>query len=500
VSILADRKGAVEYRKQKSMKRFWQQGCGWSGALLGAMTGLFACASFCHAQSPVMVQLSSQKPGAVIAPDFVGLSFEMQMVLPGTNGDHFFSPQNKALIAMFKTLGIRNLRVGGNTADRPTLPTPSIADVDNLFAFAKAADVKLIYTLRLNQGSLAAATEMVNYITRHYAKQLDCFAIGNEPNVFSKEYTPYLAEWKRYAAGITASTNSPAAKFCGPSTSPGHESWAGKFASEFGQSNLLAFIAQHDYPGGDARRATNSTAALDKILSAAIDEHYAKFSANFVPAIFSNKLPYRLEEANSFYDGGASDVSDTFASALWALDYQWWWAAHGASGINFHTGNKVAARDENKPCRYAVFWTSAQGYHVHPIGYALKMFASGTHGALLFPEVENKDNLNVAVYAAAESRNDFKITLINREHGQSGRAAEIVLNPGFARGDARALFLVAPENDVAAKTGITLGGAEIRDDATWRGKWEVLPGPGPDGQFTLKLPPASAALVEVSPR
>jgi hypothetical protein len=145
--------------------------------------------------------------------------------------------------------------------------------VDSLFAFAKAADVKVIYTLRLNQGSLGAATEMANYITRHYEKRLECFAIGNEPNVFSKEYAPYLAEWKRYAAEIRAPTNSPNAKFCGPSTSPGHESWAGKFADEFGRSNLLAFIAQHDYPGGDARRATNSIAARDRILAPAVDEH-----------------------------------------------------------------------------------------------------------------------------------------------------------------------------------------------------------------------------------
>lgn len=462
---------------------------------------VFASAAlFCRAQSPIVVQLSGAKCGSPLPADFAGLSFEMQTVLPDTNGNHYFSPKNKPLIAMFRTLGVKSLRVGGNTADRPSLPTPSQEDVDDLFAFAKAADVKIIYTLRLNQGSPAAVTEMANYITRHYGKQLSCFAIGNEPNVFSKEYEPYLAEWKRYAAEITAPTNSPGAKFCGPSTSPGHESWAGKFADEFGRSHLLAFVAQHDYPGGDARKATNSAAARDKILSPAVEQHYAKFSANFVPAILSNGLPYRLEEANSFYDGGALDVSDTFASALWALDYQWWWAAHGASGINFHTGDKVAARDENKPCRYAVFWTSSTGYNVHPIGYALKMFSLGARGALLFPKVENPDNLNVAVYAAAEEKNDFEITLINREHGHSGRAAEIVLDPGFSGSRARVLYLTAADNDVAAKTGITLGGAEIRDDAAWRGKWTKLPSPGTDGPFKLELPDASAALVEIAPR
>ena len=424
----------------------------------------------------------------------------MQYVLPDTNGNHFFSTKNKSLIATFKTLGIKSLRVGGNTADRQTLPTPSMADVDNLFAFAKAADVKIIYTLRLNAGSLDAATQMANYIMRHYANRVECFAIGNEPNVFSKEYAPYLAEWKRFAAQITAPTNSPNAKFCGPSTSPGHETWARDFANEFGSHGPLALIAQHDYPGGDARRATNSVVARNKILSPAIDEHYTTFAANFVPAILSNGLPYRLEEVNSFYDGGALDVSDTFASALWALDYQWWWAAHGANGINFHTGDKVAARDESKPCRYAVFWTSPQGYNPHPIAYALKMFSLAAHGSLSPTKLENAGNLNLAVYAVAPGKNNFCVTLINREHGPTARTAEIVLNSGFAKSKTETMFLTVPEGNIAAKTGVTLGGAEIQDDATWNGKWTRLANSMEGVEIKFSLPPASAALVKITGR
>jgi hypothetical protein len=479
-----------------SCRRF-QRRC--AGKCCVALGGLFlAAALFCRAESTVAIELSRQKPGPAIAADFVGLSFEMQYVLPDTNGIHFFSPKNTGLIATFKTLGIRNLRVGGNTADRPTIPVPSTADVDSLFAFARAADVKVIYTLRLNQGSLAAATQMANYITRHYAGRLECFAIGNEPNVFSKEYAPYLAEWKRYAAQITAATNSPGAKFCGPSTSPGHETWARDFAMEFGNRGPLGLIAQHDYPGGDARRATNAVTARDKILSPAIDEHYAKFAANFVPAVLANGLPYRLEEANSFYDGGALDVSDTFASALWGLDYQWWWAAHGASGINFHTGDKVAARDENKPCRYAVFWTSPRGFNVHPLGYALKMFSLGAQGSLLSAKVENTNDLNLAVYAVAAGPGSFLVTLINREHGPGARAAEVRLDAGLANARAQLMVMSAPNGDVSSKTGVTLGGAEIRDDGAWDGKWTRLASASSDRRFTFRLAAASAVLVKIT--
>ncbi|HEY4417855.1 MAG TPA: hypothetical protein VGO57_19340, partial [Verrucomicrobiae bacterium] len=415
------------------------------------------------------VKLDIADPGAKIPMDFVGLSYEMQRVLADTNGWHYFSADNNPLIATFKTLGIKNLRVGGNTADRPTLPTPTGSDVDHLFAFAKKADVKVIYTLRLNHGSLDGAVTMAKYITRHYSKQLDCFAIGNEPNVFSTNYQVYLAEWQRYAAALTAPSNCPGAKFCGPSVSPGHETWSRSFAGEPGNRGLLAFISQHDYPGGDARSVKDPALARDKILSPAMTAHYEKFAANFVPGVISNGLAYRFEEANSFYDGGASNVSDTFTSALWALNYQWWWAEHGMIGINFHTGDKVAARDENKPCRYASFWTVTNGYNVHPIAYAEKMFSLGSRGRLIPVEIlPNSTSANLTAYAVLGDDRKIYITLINQSHGLNATNLEIALGAhvdGYKKGEI--IRLTAPESDISQKNGVTLGGSEITDNAKW---------------------------------
>jgi hypothetical protein len=458
---------------------------------------VFICCGFLSfAQSPVSITIDPKNAGAEISPDFVGLSFEMQRVLPGTNGFHLFSPKNKKLIATFKTLGVKNLRVGGNTADRANLPLPTKADVDSLFGFAKAADVKVIYTLRLREEDAPAMAQMAKYILARYKSNLSCFAIGNEPNVFSTNYETYLAAWKRYAAIVTAPTNAPGAKFCGPSVSPGHETWSRDFANNLGGSGLLAFISQHDYPGGDARKVKDPAAARAKILSPDMDEHYAKFASHFVPAVQSNGLPYRLEEANSFYDGGALDVSDTFASALWALDYQWWWAAHGASGINFHTGDTVAARIEGVPCKYAVFWTSRDGYDVHPIGYALKLFSLGARGKLLRCDVSNPDQLNISVFGAMNGKTIY-VTVINREQGTGARAARFTLATGLENVRVQTMQLSAPNNDVSSKTGVTLGGARISDDARWSGKWTALR-KVTDGKFDFTISPASAVVIQIT--
>lgn len=446
------------------------------------------------AQSPVTITVDTEAPGAAIPDDFAGLSFEMQYVLPGTNGTYFFSPKNRPLIAVFKTLGIKNLRVGGNTADRPGVAVPGPADADSLFAFARAAAVKVIYTLRLRQGSAEDVVPVAKHIEQRYPAQLACFAIGNEPDVFTKEYPVYRDEWKKYVAAITAAA--PGAKFCGPCATPTRVAWSRQFADDFAKSGLITYITQHDYPGGDSRRATNVVVARDKMLSPAWLEHYAKFYDAFAATAVSNSLPYRYDEANSFYDGGAQDVSDTFASALWGLDFLHWWAVHGANGVNFHTGDKVAARDMSKPCRYAVFWTSSRGYNVHPIGYGLKAFEMGGHGRVLPVIISNTNSLDLTAYAVWGARGELLVTIINKEHGAEGRSADLTINATGISGSGKVIFLCAPAGNVATKTGVTLGGAPVEDNGSWKGKWTSLKAVR-TGQCVVTVPTASAAIVKL---
>ncbi len=151
-----------------------------------------------------------------------------------------------------------------------------------------------------------------------------------------------------------------------------------------------------------------------------MEAHYAEVRrlTLFRPWLPAAGWPYRFEEANSFYDGGAADVAATHASALWALNYQWWWAEHHMSGINFHTGDKVAARDENKPCRYATFWTTANGYNIHPIAYAEKMFSLGSRGKIISWNLSvPATSVYFRAYAVHGDDNAIYVTLINFSHG-----------------------------------------------------------------------------------
>jgi hypothetical protein len=449
-----------------------------------------------HAQSPITVTLDP-KPGPSIPDDFAGFSFEMEKLLPDSKGGYYFSPTNKPLITLFQTLGIKSLRVGGNTADRPTVNVPSETDVDSLFAFANAAGAKVIYTLRLREGNLPQAVGLTKHIMGRYKSGVVCLAIGNEPNVFAKEYPVYREEWKKYVEAITAPGVAPDAKFCGPSATPGKASWARDFISDFGKSGKLAFISQHDYPGGAGNRATNVAAARDNMLSAVWLKGYEKLYNSFAADALSNGLPYRLEEANNFYNGGAKDVSDTFAAALWGLDYLHWWAAHRAAGINYHTGDQVAAGEKNNPCRYASFWTSPNGYHVHPLGYGIKAFDLGGHGTVVDTRLKNPANVNLTAYGVLGRDNACLVTLINKEHGDGSRDALVTLQPQRSVNKAERIVLAVASGDVAATSGVTVSSAAISDDGTWAGKWETIPMLS-NGEVSVKVSSASASIVRLS--
>ena len=456
------------------------------------LTLLAICVGFIStaqaAESSITIILDPQHPGAAIAPDFSGLSFEVSILLPNEDGVRYFRPDNLPLINLFHTLGIKNLRIGGNTSDRDVRRLPAETDLDSLFEFAKAANVKVIYCLRLHNGDPQTDAATAKYIMSRYAAELDCFSIGQEPSAYPVEkkdarptsermgaanekyqYADYAADWKKFADVIIAAV--PDVKFAGPGV---HNNgvWAQKFMADFAHGNHVALITEHLYPGGAGGKVPTPETGRDRMLTTNFTRAYEKLHDSFVPQAISNGLPYRLEEVNNYFNGGATNVSNTFASALWGLDFMYWWAAHGAAGLNFHTGDRVAAGNELRPSKYTAFFSTTNGYLIRPLGYGIKAFDLGCHGKFVPATVSNPDNLNLSVYAVLDEDKNIYCTIINKEHGAGARSAKISIP--LVRMHGQMISLVAPENDVAATMGETLGGATIEKDGSWSGEWQPL--------------------------
>jgi len=188
-------------------------------------------------------------------------------------------------------------------------------------------------------------------------------------------------------------------------------------------------------------------------------------------------------------------VSDTFAAALWGLEFMHWWAAHGAAGLNFHSGDRVAAGSNLLPSKYTAYHSISNGYHVRPLGYAIKAFDLGGRGRVISAQFAAGTIETLPMYGVLAEDGTVYVTLINQDYGQSAKdvTALLLVREGYA--SAQVMFLTAPEGDVAAKSGITLGGAEIKHDGSWNGKWSAPRELGRQGEFFMTLPAASAAIV-----
>jgi hypothetical protein len=345
---------------------------------------------------------------------------------------------------------------------------------------------------------------------------VDSISIGQEPSAYPVQavdtrppsermgaavekypYTRYRDEWKTFAEKIVATA--PEIKFAGPGVH-NNADWTRSFIDDLGRDHHVALVTEHLYPGGAAGKLPSAQVGRDRMLSGEFFKVYEKLYDGFVPAARAVSLPYRLEEVNSYFNGGAQDASNTFASALWGLEFMYWWATHEAAGLNFHTGDRVSMNKEYEAPRYATFVTAPGGFDIRPLAYAVKAFDLGAHSRIIPLRFENTTSVNLTAFATLTNKHNACVTIINKEHGNDAREASvtIALPKGIKWKRAETISLQVPQGDVAATTGITLGGAAIEKDGTWKGTWQSLPARGHRGELQINVPTASAVLVRFS--
>lgn len=512
---------------------------------------------------PVTVVVDATAPGPAIPSDFAGLSFERGILNPGNAGvpGYFLSPSNTELVTLFRNAGIGCVRIGGNTVDQQ-IPAGTGSDgytgVDQLFAFAAAAGANVIYSFRMSNPSARPIPNLMSddasaaqYIWQHYGGLVNSYAIGNEPDWHSyhvtdpaifetnpaepgSAYPSYLDDWRAFEAAIQAVA--PDARLSGPDTgnygtrggvpyvtfTPTQAtgiSWTEKFADDEGGSSRVKDITQHLYVGGSPFDTT-AQQAIDNMLSADWVEQteigtqptgtgsgttayvpYPWLYTHNLAHVVALGLPFRLTESNDYLNGIAG-ASDGFASALWALDYMHWWAAHGASGVNFHNKQWIPT-DTVTPAlgTYdAVHGTcTAPGcgnYRVAPKGYAFKAFDLGAQGEVKPVNVSHPPDVNVTAYAVG-SESDLYVTVINKTHDSGARDARVTVVPtDFRWTEAASITLAAGEPGNTSSPTATLGGAAITNSGPWQGAWTALP-PDSQGRIAVTVQATTAMVVRL---
>ena len=439
------------------------------------------------------ITITDDGTGDAMPPRFLGLSYESSIMLP-RNGKYYFDAEDPSLVRIFRTLGIRSLRVGADGVDAPAVPVPQEKDIDALFAFARAAGVKVIYSFRLKDGNPREAARLATYIAAHYADGLHCFAIGNEPNDYIKTFEAYFAEWKPIYDAILQAV--PTAKFDGPSGFAAERNFfPQKLAEAISADGHLAMISEHFYFFGNGRAGEKDPAGTRaRVLSDAAHDAYARNFAVVGSKMRAKGIPYRIDEINSCYHGGAKGVSDTYAATLWALDCTHWWVRERILGLNYHTDESIAPDGRFVGPNYAAFLHAPDGkdFEMRPPSYGFLGFTQGSSGRPIQVSVTSAVDFDAYAYRAPDR--SVNLTLINKTYGDHAIAVEaaITLPTGVTGTNAQRLDLVQQDSDVAAHTGITLGGAAFDPQGGWSGQWKTAT---TAADQPIRVAPASAAIL-----
>ena len=217
-----------------------------------------------------------------------------------------------------------------------------------------------------------------------------------------------------------------------------------------------------------------------------ISTNYRFLFDHILGPVQAGGITYRMTECND-YTGGVDGASNAYASALWALDYMHWHALHHAAGVNFHNKRWIFTD--------TIYLDRDGTFKINPKAYGFRAFALGSHGNVQPLTISNPQDVNLTAYAVRD-KGMLLVTILNKEYGTGARVARatLVVQPGS--GSAEIMYLSAPDGDVTARTGITLGGASI-NDGSWDGKWAPLSA-GSGRKIEVDVPAASAAIVRIS--
>lgn len=477
-------------------------------SLLGATAPLAA------ADTPtVSAQVGDTPSGQPMPPGFVGVSFEYKAMHVYTGRD----PRvvNPVLVQLLRGISPQQapvIRVGGDSTDQTWWPVRRVIPPGGVNyaltkgwlrttqALASALNARLIMGVNLAtlRPALAAAEarSILHGIGSQYIQALE---VGNEPDLYpifawyrdrrgrvvfsrprSYSYTDYLTDFAHWRAAL------PNVPLAGPALSS--VSWMGGLDQFLTSEPAVHVVTFHRYPlRGCATDPTSPQfASVANLMLDQASAGLAQQVAPYVTVAHAHGTQFRLDELNSASCSGRFGVSNTAASALWALDTLFNMAAAGVDGVNIHT----LPRAPYEPFTFTHRGSSWSAF-VHPVYYGLMMFAQAfPPGAQLLPVTAPPGA--VKVWATLGADGHTRVVVINK---QSAPASVDLQLPGDQT-DLTVSTLQAPS--LNAVIGEALAGQTFGLKTTTG----VLPGTprtstvsAQGGSYAVEVPPASALLL-----
>jgi hypothetical protein len=453
---------------------------------------------------PIAVSVDASEPGAPVPRNFLGLSFEVAS-LPwiasyAERGD---------LVSMLRSLGAGVLRFGGVSADEQiawtdeATPRPAWAlgvleagDLRGLGSLAAESGWHILLTLGLAHFDPQAAAREAAAAKEALGEWLEAIEIGNEPDSYARHglrpapwtFVQYDEQLSEYRGAIEALA--PGIPLAGPdsSGSSAFETWG------LGEAiyQRPALLTGHHYPLGCAEHPAPS---IERLLSPQIRQLASASLRRYLRIARAGEIPFRLDETNTVSCGGVPGISDTFASALWAVNYIAGAMSMGVSGINLE-GNPANCEGYTPVCAANAEDLATGALRAQPEWYALLIARALTGERPLRTSVSPTDRPNVEVTSFLAADGSLRFVVVDDDPpGSRGVAVRLHVGSGFH--GAAILSMTAPS--LSALSGVQLGGRAVQPDGVWSQPSKLPHAPDRHGVITFEITPSSAALLTVAP-
>jgi hypothetical protein len=423
----------------------------------------------------------SSTPVGTIGPAFAGLSYEKDsFAVPR------FSPENAELIGLFRRLGRSQLRIGGNSVDSTHWSANgpgrrhgevAPADIDALAGFLEGCDWSVLYGVNLATSSPADAAAEVAYVSRRLGARLCGIEIGNEPDLYRGQYFPHWAvsdfelRWQQFRDAITQSA--PQVVVTGPSNSTNIDSWTVPFGAY--AAGQITQLTQHYYRGNGRSPGVTGEALISR------DETLLSSLQELNRVAGSIGAPFRLTETNSYFNGGAPGVSNSYASALWVVDHLFNIALGGGVGANLHGGN-------DGPGYTPIADRNGTVIGVRPEYYGMLLFTLAGEGSLLDSDL-SAGELDVSAYALERADGALAVVVVNKD-----AVHNVALRIDCGRSVRSATLVAMSGPSLAATSGVQIQGAAVAANGNFAPQSPYqLPVSG--GQLSSYVGPRTAALI-----
>jgi hypothetical protein len=487
------------------------------GLLLAGIPGLGLWRSAVARADVLNAAVSPLPSGQAMPAGFVGVSFEYRAMHLYTGRDpDAIDPVLVALLGGLAPGESPVIRIGGDSTDGSWWPIRGMIPQGGIYypitdgwlrttqALAADLNAKLILGINLAAGRPAiAAAEGRALIAGIGSKYIDALEIGNEPDLYSSlawyrdrrghvyksraagyDLGAYTRQFTQWAAAL------PSVPLAGPATSG--PAWMGGLGTFISAEPRLGLITYHRYPLEACVTDPTSPAypTIPNLLADGSSIGLASGLAPYVAVAHQHDLPFRVAEMNSASCQGAAGVSDTFASALWALNTLFSFAAVGVDGVNFHM---------LPGSHYELFTTSqlpggAWQAFVHPEYYGLLMFTQAfPPGAHLLPVIAPSGP--VKVWATQGSDGTMRVVVINQDP-ISDHTVDLQVPGSPLTGTVETLQAPA----LTSTSGVTLGGqtfGALTSTGTLPAPPATTPVTPTSGSFSLDVAPGSAELLTV---